>query len=73
MNQSVQECVTENQISSLLRTAIRFEKMSDEELTEFLIYSEENYKLFTSDGKDFYTYEEALKHEIEWLKSPTTD
>ena len=53
--------------------ADRIRAMSDEELAEFLIYSEENYKLFTSDGKDFYTYEEALTHEIEWLKPPTTD
>ena len=56
--------------------ADRIRSMTDEELADVTMQHDvELGEYVCSDGKFYaeYLYEEALKHEIEWLKSPTTD
>lgn len=58
--------------------ADKIRSMSDEELAELTLQHDDEYGYFyCSDGTSYQDYgkgyEEALKHEIEWLKSPTTN
>lgn len=58
--------------------ADRIRSMTDEELAEITLQHDDEYGyIYCSDGTRYQDYgkgyEEALKHEIEWLKSNTTD